>query len=388
MAEHQGQRGAVDPGLSRRDFLAMLAATGPMLAARGRAEGAFGDRPMGAVIQIVMTGGASQLETFDPKPDAPSAIRGPFDSIATSIPGVRICEHLPNVAKRLDRMTVVRGLTLPSASPIHEVGLQMIHTGRLSLLDDPIAPHFGSAASALLGGRGGMPAFVMTGGAFEVAWSRLSTGQGAGFLGDRHAPETGSSAELSARLGLPSRLSGDEADYGDHEFGRSCLLARRLVEQGSRVVTVNMASSVHDEMSWDAHGSKPFSNFDALRRGTLPAFDQGFSALIDDLDARGLLATTLVIAVGEFGRGPVINPRGGRDHWPRAWSGLLAGGPAEAGAVWGATDSSAGEVVDRPTSPTKLVELAYRTLGIDPEMSIAAPDGRAFRLLDATNRRA
>jgi hypothetical protein len=156
------------------------------------------------------------------------------------------------------------------------------------------------------------------------------------------------------------------ASYGRSSFGQNCLLARRLVESGVRVVVVNMAETVFDRPSWDVHGSRPFSNFDDYARNLLPSFDRGFSALVDDLDSRGLLDSTLVVATGEFGRSPRINASGGRDHWPAAWSALLAGGSMSGGRVIGSTDREAAAPVDRPVHASELFDTMAQALGLDP----------------------
>jgi uncharacterized protein (DUF1501 family) len=189
------------------------------------------------------------------------------------------------------------------------------------------------------------------------------------------------SAELRS-AGAPDRsgrsafdLSTESAtvrsSYGHSSFGQNCLLARKLVESGVRVVVVNMAETVFDCPSWDAHGSKPFSTFDDYANRLLPSFDRGFSTLIDDLDSRGLLASTLVVATGEFGRSPRINASGGRDHWPSAWSALLAGGGMAGGQVIGSTDRNAAEPVDRPVPASELFETMARNLGLDPSRTLA-----------------
>ncbi len=161
--------------------------------------------------------------------------------------------------------------------------------------------------------------------------------------------------------------------YGSSRLGRSCLLARRLVESGTRVVTINMFDSVFDQVTWDCHGAGPFSGLDDYKRVLLPTFDQAFSALLDDLGDRGLLETTMVAAVGEFGRTPRINSSGGRDHWPGVWSVALAGGGVRGGQVIGASDARASEPVDRPVSPQELLASFYQGMDIDPSPLVDAP---------------
>ncbi len=159
-------------------------------------------------------------------------------------------------------------------------------------------------------------------------------------------------------------------------------LARRLVESGVRVVTVNMFDTVFNRVTWDCHGAAPFSTLDDYARELLPAFDCAFTALIDDLERRGRLETTLVIAAGEFGRTPRINASGGRDHWPGVWSVVLAGGGICGGQVVGASDALAGAPVDRAVTPADLLATIYHSLGIDASQSLTRPDGGSYRLVE------
>ena len=188
----------------------------------------------------------------------------------------------------------------------------------------------------------------------------LPRGQSAGRLGSAHAPTCIETLDVEAE---PERLL---RAYGPSRFGRSCLLARRLVESGVRVVTVNMFDTVFDEVTWDCHGSRPFSTLDDYRRRLLPTFDRAFSALLDDLGARGLLDATMVAAVGEFGRTPKLNAAGGRDHWPGVWSVALAGGGVRGGQVIGASDDCGSAPIDRPVAPQELLATMYHALDLDP----------------------
>lgn len=350
-----------DCGVSRRDFLAAGAmgmgglglptsTPSPLAAPRAR-----DDR---ALILLMMVGGPSQLETWDPKPDAPEEVRGPFQSIATRVPGVRINEHLPRLAARMDKLALIRSVHHDEA-PIHETGLQLLQTGRLSRTQDE-PPHIGAVASKMMGARGQAPAFAMIPGPILNTGVVLPRGQSAGVLGAAHAPACIASFDVDAE---PERLL---RAYGPSRFGRSCLLARRLVESGVRVVTVNMFDTVFNEVSWDCHGSRPFSTLDDYRRRLLPTFDRAFSALIDDLGSRGLLDSTMVAAVGEFGRTPKINAAGGRDHWPGVWSVALAGGGVRGGRVIGASDARGSAPIDRPVAPQELLATMYHALDLDP----------------------
>jgi hypothetical protein len=348
-------------GMNRRELL-LAGGIGLGALGLGPAEaGLFGVRARRderALILLMMVGGPSQLETWDPKPDAPEEVRGPFRSIATRVPGVRIGEHLPLTAARMDRVALVRSVHHDEA-PIHETGLQLLQTGRLTRTEDE-HPHIGAVVSKLKGPNGPASPFVMLPTAIRNTGVVLPRGQSAGWLGSEHAPVQADAVDVS---GEPDRL---RLAYGRSRFGRDCLAARKLVESGSRVVVVNMFETVFDEVTWDCHGSGPFSTLDDYARRLLPAFDRAFTALIDDLAARGMLETTLVAAVGEFGRTPRINASGGRDHWPGAWSVALAGGGVRGGRVIGATDAHAAHPVDRPTTPQEVLASMYHALDVDP----------------------
>lgn len=387
-------------GIGRRAFLAAggvgLGTLGLTFSER-LARASAAPQNQKALILLMMVGGPSQLETWDPKPDAPENIRGPFGSIATRVPGVRINEHLPRLAARMDKLALIRSMNHPEA-PIHETGLQLIQTGRLSRTADE-HPHFGSVVSRLVGSTGErrLPSSIMLPGPIVNTGVQIPKGQTAGPLGFDHEPfSTGAipgdpgyrPAEI---LGRASRITGAAgrrlanpfdlgqesarllSAYGASRLGRSCLLARRLVEAGTRVVTINMFDSVFDQVTWDCHGAGPFSGLDDYRRTLLPTFDQAFSALLDDLGDRGLLETTMVAAVGEFGRTPRINSSGGRDHWPGVWSVALAGGGVRGGQVIGASDARASEPVDRPVSPQELLASFYQGMDIDPSPLVDAP---------------
>jgi uncharacterized protein (DUF1501 family) len=370
-----------------------------------------------AVILLLLVGGPSQLETWDPKPGAPAEIRGPFGSIATSVPGVRISEHLPKLARRLDSLTLIRSLH-HDAAPIHETGHQLIQTGKLCLADKDY-PHVGSVVARLRGSKHDLPPFVVVPGPVGNTGVGVSHGQSAGALGaafdpfhlaadpaaldfdpadafDRAqrfldaAPDLPAGVRTSADRLFAQRsrrafdLTAEPAavrdGYGRTTFGQSCLLARRLVEAGVRLVTVNMFETVFNKVTWDCHGARPFSTLDDYARELLPTFDMAFSALLDDLDRRGLLDSTLVVATGEFGRTPKLNAAGGRDHWPGVWSAAMAGGGLRRGEVIGSSDAHAAEPHDRPITPPELVATIYRSLGLDPMRTIALRDGEPMAL--------
>jgi hypothetical protein len=343
---------------------------------------AVGER---SAILLLLVGGPSQLETWDPKPDAPALVRGPFRSIPTRCPGVRICEHLPRLAERMDRLALIRSVHHDSA-PVHEAGHQLLQTGRICT-GGVEYPHFGSVVASLEGDRAGLPPFVILPHRIASTGVGIPHGQSAGWLGDRFnpfnldddpaAPGFDPTPKLRSLANNPFRLSGERAEvreaYGRTRFGQSCLLARRLVEAGVRVVTVNMFETVFNCVTWDCHGSAPFSSLADYANELLPAFDRAFAALIDDLQERGRLESTLVVAAGEFGRTPMINASGGRDHWPGVWSVALAGGGVRGGRVLGASDAQGGSPADRPVAPQDLLATIYHSLGIDPTQRLTPP---------------
>jgi hypothetical protein len=170
--------------------------------------------------------------------------------------------------------------------------------------------------------------------------------------------------------------------YGQNRFGQSCLLARRLVESGVRFVTVNMFETVFDEITWDIHGSRPFSPIQCYSNEVGPMFDNAYSSLLEDLAERGMLANTLVLATGEFGRTPKINPAGGRDHWPQCWTMLMGGGPIKGGTVVGSSDEIAAAPKDRPVTPAQVAATVFRGLGIDLQLELPGAQGRPIPLVD------
>jgi hypothetical protein len=390
--------------VSRRDFLragsfGALASGVAATPALGEVE--FGDER--SLILLLLVGGPSQLETFDPKPDAPSEIRGPFRAIHSRVSGVRVSEHLPRLASRLDKVAIVRSLH-HAAAPIHETGLQLVQTGCVCELGAS-APHIGAVAAYYRADRSDVPPFVVLPGPIQNTGVRISHGQSAGSFGDRCGaffldadPNAVDFSPQAAAQGarVLSRVASDSGngqgdprasrrrtgagvgfdlraepgairdEYGRTTFGQSCLLARRLVEAGTRVVTVNMFDTVFQRPTWDCHGTAPFSTLSDYADHLLLEFDRAFCALVDDLERRGRLDTTMVVATGEFGRTPRLNAAGGRDHWPGAWSAVVAGGGTRGGQVIGATDRHGGEPAEQPVTPADLLATMYRGLGIDP----------------------
>lgn len=287
--------------LDRRNFLRMGAAG---VLGRGR--------PARSCIVIWQSGGVSHLDTFDLKPEAPREIRGEFRPIPTKVPGIRICEHLPLMARQADKFTILRSMC--SMETNHERAAHYLETGR-----------------ALSPGR----------------------------------------RDPSLREALSRAPARTREAYGNTPLGQQCLLALRAVEAGARWVSVRQGG-------YDTHAG----NFRRLKEVLLPEFDRAFAGLLQDLDQRGLLETTLVIALGEFGRTPRINRQAGRDHHASAWSIVLAGAGLRGGRVLGATDKTGAEVTDLPVSPADLVRSVHAILGADPAGSEVA-DGRVIKELVA-----
>jgi hypothetical protein len=170
--------------------------------------------------------------------------------------------------------------------------------------------------------------------------------------------------------------------YGMNRFGQCCLLARRLIEGGVRFVTVNTFLTVFDEITWDIHGTKPFTSIEGMKNIVAPMYDRAYGALIEDLDQRGLLGNTLVCNLAEFGRTPRINPAGGRDHWPQCWSMYFAGGGIQGGRAVGRSDPTGGYPAERPVEPSEVVATIFQSLGLDLESHLPGPAGRPFPLVD------
>ena len=170
--------------------------------------------------------------------------------------------------------------------------------------------------------------------------------------------------------------------YGMTRFGQSCLLARRLIEAGVRFVTINTFITVFDEITWDTHGSKPFTSIAGMKDIVAPMYDQGYSALLEDLFQRGMLDNTMVCNLAEFGRTPKINPAGGRDHWPQCWTVYFAGGGIKGGRIVGKSDEIGGYPVERPVRPNEVVATIYKSLGLDLETHLPGPNSRPFPLVD------
>ena len=431
-------------GVTRRDFLhagalGTIGLTLPMLS-RLRAAGAQDDGR--AAIMIFNLGAPSQLDTWDPKPDAPLEIRGPFRSIPTSVPGYHVSELFPGHAKLAKHVSLVRSC-YHTAAAVHDTGHQMLQTGRL-FTGGVESPHAGCALSYLEGRRGDLPAHVILPQSMGNTGGGLPHGQDAGFLGKAHDPfvldadpskddfkvpdllpraeigevrlerrrklrsivedavkgfEASESAEqldssfqdafrlmtsekARAAFDLEKEPAKTRDRYGRHRFGQCCLLARRLVEAGVRFVTINTFITVFNEITWDIHGSNPFTSIAGMKEKVAPMYDQGYSALIEDLVDRDLLDSTLVCNLAEFGRTPRINPAGGRDHWPQCWTVYFAGGGVQGGRIVGASDAIGAFPAERPVEPAEVVATIYRSLGLELETELPGPQSRPIPLVD------
>jgi hypothetical protein len=408
----------------------------------GRSGGTTPRKPK-AVIVVFLTGAASHLDTFDLKPDAPPEVRGEFKPTATKVAGVHVCEHLPRLAARADKYALVR--TLAHRDNNHLVATHHVLTGypQPGAFFDKVAsrddwPCYSSGLAYLRPRHDGIPSgvnlptFLMQG---PLTWP----GQHAGFLGPRHDPwqisrdpngpdfrvdglrlapgievgrlgdrralleqvnrqqerliDLAASRRLSdqqqlafsmltsGRLAQAFEMAREPAAvrdrYGRHAFGQSLLLARRLVQAGVPVVQANMGRV----QNWDTHGD----NFPRLKDRLLPPLDQGVAALLDDLEATGLLGETLVMMLGEFGRTPKISRQPGarspgRDHWAPCFSGLFAGAGVRGGQVIGRSDKIGAYPATTPHAPDDVGATVYHVLGVDPASEVRDRQGRPVRL--------
>lgn len=420
-------------GVSRRQFLRVgalsafgLSLPGFLRAQRLAAESPAPTKKTVNCILLWMQGGPSHLDTFDPKPDAPVEIRGEFGTVPTTLPGVRIAEHLPRLAKQTDKYSIIRGHDPKNGS--HGVADHLMMSGRK--FNPAMAfPCYGSVVAKERGYRDGMFPFVQLGRSID----RRFNGGVAGFLGDQYNPfevhedpnapvfrvrdlSVASDAErtrLERRYAMLNELDRQQraveqagtavkardefyekahglitspvakrafdltlepepvrTQYGRTPLGQSCLLARRLVEAGVHFVTVT-------DGGWDTHQN----NFRSLKERKLPILDQAYSALLQDLHDRGLLDNTLVVWFGDFGRTPKVNPSAGRDHWATAGVACLGGGGVKRGEVVGATNALAEFVTDNPVTPQDLAATIYHTLGVPLHTWYRAQDGRPIELV-------
>ncbi|HKD10267.1 MAG TPA: DUF1501 domain-containing protein [Bryobacteraceae bacterium] len=347
--------------IRRRDFLKAGAAL-PLVGLPGRASSG---RETSCIL-LMLVGGPSHLDTWDMKPDAPSNVRGPFRPIKTNVPGIEISEIFPRMARHADKYALIRSVHHEAAA-VHDTGYQLMQTGRLAH-EDGEYPHIGCVMAKETGTR-----HVVLPHRIGNTGVNLTNGQSAGFLGADYEPQF-----MASPFDLTSEPEHLRAAYGLNPFGESCLMARRLVESGTRFVTVNMFDTVFDRVTWDSHGSKPFSSIADYRDHVGPMFDNAYSSLLEDLDRRGMLESTLVVGTGEFGRSPKINPAGGRDHWPQCWTIHVAGGGIKGGQVYGSSDKIGAEPKDNPVDPATVVATIHHALGVPPVHNLAEPLTRLF----------
>ena len=400
-----------------------------------------------SVVMLFLSGGPAHQDMWDLKPNAPEEIRGTFRPIDTKANGVQITEHMPRMAKVADKYAIVRSVhhaqgDHPAAAYWMMVGSPIVRPApNATFMSRDDRPHAGSVAAKLLGGRKGMPPFVLVPEAMAPNGPERA-GQHAGFLGGAFDPYRINSDPNLPRfspgvISLPPELSLDRLEdrralladvgrrsdrlfrqgalaevnedytrafdlltspaakrafdidaestatrdrYGRHVFGQSTLLARRMVEAGVRLTQVNWVR--HDNgkggQGYDTHSN----HLDWAKNELLPPTDAAFSSLIEDLDDRGLLDETLVIMMGEFGRTPRFNKAGGRDHWPRCFSVVLAGGGIKGGQVLGASDKIAAYPATEPVTPGDLIATLYEALGIDLGTVIHDRLSRPFALVE------
>jgi len=415
-------------GITRRDFIKVgaLGVVGLSAADLFRMQAAYGAEEPAArsVILLWMDGGPPQHETFDPKPGAPLEIRGEFKAIPTNVDGVQVCELMPRMAKQMDKVALLR--TLAHNEGAHERACHILLTG-WHPLSPLVYPSLGSVVARELGGRGPLPPYVAIpsssfafghgqSGYLEAAFNPVSVGGDPNHSGfkvrdvnlsknvtrervDRRrtllqaldsafrrfeeSPEAKSRDEFYTRAydmirSPQAKKAFDVAQepdavrdaYGRTTVGQSCLLARRLVEAGVRFVTVTHGG-------WDTHSD----NFESCRNRLVPPMDQAFAALLQDLHDRGLLASTLVVWMGEFGRTPQVNSLAGRDHWPNTGCAVFAGAGIRGGQVIGATDEKGAAPKERKVSPEDVARTIYHKLGIDPAKEYLTPQDCPVKLL-------
>ncbi len=399
-----------------------------------------------ACIMIFNLGAPSHLDTWDMKPEAPTEIRGPFKPISTKSDEFQLSEILPRHAAMADKFSLVRSCYHTGAA-VHDAGWQMMQTGRL-FSGGVNTPHAGAAVSYLRGRKTDLPSFVVLPETMGRGGGNLPNGQAGGFLGKAHDPfalmadpsqpnfkvpdllppasigtarldrrrrmrdivddtvqyfEATENAQLldsnfhSAFRLMTSAQARDAFDlskepkavrerYGMTRFGQCCLLSRRLIEAGVRFVTINTFLTVFNEITWDIHGSKPFTSIEGMKNIVAPMYDQAYSALMEDLADRGMLDDTLVCNIAEFGRTPRVNPAGGRDHWPQCFTCYFAGGGVQGGRAVGSSDPIGGVPADRPTPPADVIATVFHSMGFDLETELPGPNGRPFPIVDFGSR--
>ncbi|MBX3442757.1 MAG: DUF1501 domain-containing protein [Planctomyces sp.] len=404
-----------------------------------------------SVIFLYQFGGPSHHDTFDLKPQAPSGVRGEFTGIDTSLPGLQICEHLPETAKVMDKVTLLRSVHHTMKN--HNSASYNVLTGHAPPVDDirlrdsqELFPAYGSVVDRFAPNANGLPTFV----AFPhiIRDGSVTPGQHASFLGKQHDPllvtadpnrrdfslpelslprgisfdrlqqrremqqlinsqqqaldstaeAQGMNAYYEKALGmLNSSAVRDAFDisreprevrdrYGRTTYGQSCLLARRLVEAGVRFINVYFDESIGGQSEkaggWDTHGFNNTRMYPIIRNRHLPITEHTLPVLLNDLDERGLLDSTLVLWMGEFGRTPKLNDNISRDHWPQCFTVLMAGGGVKRGAVYGASDKNGAFPARDPVSMGDLSATMFALLGLDPETEMRDALNRPFPIAD------
>jgi hypothetical protein len=439
-----GGLGCLGPNLAGLLRAEARAADAPPLSGAARLSRPHSAARVKSCILLFYYGGPSHLDTWDMKPDAPAEVRGEFRASTTAVPGLHVSEHLPHCARLIDKLAIVRSLHHPmrnhNSAAVEALCGRTPLKGDLELLADDANsfPCYGSALSFLMSGNRDVPAHVALP---HVMYNVVMLpGQTAGFLGaacnpfqvtrdpneanfnvaELELPSDLSLARLEDRQSLlslidaqnnrTSRLAGSGAmtvyqeralqllrskkvrhafdlsrepaplreRYGRNILGQSLLLARRLVEAGVRFVNVN--DKVHNGQlaNWDSHEN----NFQRLKNDLLPPADRAFSTLIEDLDERGLLESTLVVALAEFGRTPRVNKSAGRDHWPDCYSIVLAGGGVKGGSTYGSSDKVGAYPASDPVTPADLAATLFWVFGLDSAAELRDLTGRPYRLTE------
>jgi uncharacterized protein (DUF1501 family) len=412
-----------------------------------RAQGAYDESKakIRNCITLFLVGSPGHVDTWDMKPEAPEDIRGKFRPIDTRVPGIQICEHFPLMARMMDRVALVRSLHHNTGAS-HENGQRWMMTGHDFDANNP-QPYMGSVVSRVFGQSGALPAAIILPDKIGNTGTSTPHGQESGYLGSAHepfflggdpasadfkvanlSPPAGQSElRVSARRNLLEQIDNlqrrtetkttrdfdtayaqafnlltspetkkafdlaEETDklrdrYGRNTFGQSCLMARRLIERGSRFVTVNHFDTVFGQSCWDMHadGGSLNNTYLDYERLLCPQLDIAFTALVEDLEQRGLLAETVVAVISEFGRTPKINNRGGRDHYPSAWTNFFCGGNIRGGQVIGSTDKIGAAPHDYPIQPPQILASIYTAMGIDLETTMMpGPGSRPIRFIEA-----
>jgi len=396
-------------------------------------------------ITLFLVGSPGHIDTWDMKPEAPAQTRGAFQPIRTNVPGIDICEHFPLMARVMDKVALVRSLHHTTGSS-HENGQRWMMTGH-DFNATNRQPHIGSMIARTFGQKTTLPASIILPGKIGNTGAGPLHGQTAAYLGSGHEPfllgsdparsdfkvanlvppqgqtefrvdqrqqllkqldslqarvetkattnrETAYDRAFELLTSPASKQAFDldkEEDklrdrYGRNTFGQSCLMARRLVENGTRYVNVNHFDTVFNVSCWDMHanGSSLNNTYGDYKNHLCPQFDQAFSALVNDLEERGLLEETVVTVLSSMGRTPRVNARGGRDNYPPVWTNFFAGGSIQGGQVIGSSDKLGTRPKERPIKPPQILASIYHAMGIDLDKTmVPGPGSRPIRLVEA-----